>query len=412
MITTASIIAVGDEVLTGEVINTNSAYLAQRLLTVGVRVRYQVVVGDHKEDIQNEMLMAISRSDLVVLIGGLGPTPDDVTRQAVAGALGRRIEQKLPMDKSRKNVALSDSSRGILAIVDASMTIEGAILWPNIGTAPGQVIRHQNTWIALLPGPPEEFVGIVDAHLVPWLRGEGEASIVRDTLFAYDTGESSVSRHLALLLHGQHPHAGIYASPAEIAVRLEGRNSDHGRVLIERAVAWARGQYPHRLYRLNGKDRVTLLMSALLERGLRVAALESLTGGMLLSRLIAWPGASQVIRGGAIVYSNEAKQKFGISSHILERFGAVSAECAKAMAEAAREAFDADIGLATTGLAGPSGGTGDCPVGTIYTAVASSEMTGSSYRVGHGTRMANRQIAVEQALSQLWQMLELPEDVT
>ncbi|MDA8193182.1 MAG: nicotinamide-nucleotide amidohydrolase family protein [Thermaerobacter sp.] len=411
MISTACIIAVGDEVLTGEIANTNSAFVADRLLTAGVRPRRHLVVGDDPAEIRRSVQDGLAWSDLVVMIGGLGPTPDDVTKDAVADALGRQLISNpelasLIAARHGRNVGWEES------VARQARVVEGAILWPNsAGTAPGQVLAASKGWVVLLPGPPAEMAAIVEAYLVPWLTGHASDSLIRETYRAYDDGESAVSKHIDRLLRGQHPHTGLYARPGEIQLRLESRDTVHGRLLVQRAAAWARGQYPHRLYRFGRRARSEILLQELTRRSLQVAAMESLTGGMLLSRLIEWPGASLAVAGGSIAYTDAAKIAFGVPPQVIATYGAVSGECALAMADAARAQTGADIGMATTGYAGPSGGTPGHPVGTVFVAVTTARQREMRHRLSGASRTDIRHMAVEQVLTLLWEVLGLAEDM-
>lgn len=410
MIATAQIIAVGDEVLSGETINTNAAYLAQKLLAWGVRPVAHVVVGDDLDAIARAVRLALSQVDLTVLVGGLGPTPDDRTKDAVAEVTQRSLQRD---DALFDAIARRHSRRQgwEKSIHRQALVLPGATIWPNrVGTAPGQLLEYQSRYVVLLPGPPKEMAAVAEDHLRPWLAAQGAIPIRRESLLVFDDGESTVASYLDTLLSGQHPVTGIYAQPGRIELRLQGRDTPHDTVLLARAKGWIRGRYPGPVYALNGRSREEILLQTLRKRGLRLAAMESLTGGMVLSRLIDWPGASDVVRGGAVAYTDDAKIRLGIPVDIIRQNGAVSPECVRAMALRARALFATDIGVSTTGFAGPTGGTERDPVGTFYVGVAWGDDVYIGRRQTLLSRQGVRQAATEMAISMLWKTLGLLEE--
>ncbi len=411
VIRTAGIIAVGDEVLMGEVVNTNGAYLASRLKTLGVSTVIQTIVGDSRSAILDALDHASQFCDLIVTIGGLGPTQDDVTVAVISEFVGRGLHQDPDVardieERHSRNPGWQNS------VAKQAQIVEGAHVWHNAaGTAPGQMISWKHGYIVLLPGPPREFQALVESRLEPWLMGHTSTTLIRDTYTIFNMGESTVAHYLAPLLSGEHPKTGIYASPGRVDIRFE----DHGRpgtsdtIANRRAAAWARGQLPVPMYRLHGTDRALYLVGILRERNLTVAAMESLTGGLLMDRLIAVPGASFCVAGGIVAYTDTIKERFGVSSETLRSFGAVSQETVEQMAVAVGLRMGADVGLATTGYAGPDGGDPSNPVGTYYVCLADRNgKTVAIRREVHSDRQGVRQAAVETALSLLWQYLNLP----
>jgi len=405
----AAIVAIGDEVLQGEVINTNAAWLAAALGTMGVLVSSQCVVGDRLEDITAAADWALDRADLIVFCGGLGPTHDDCTSEAISEWTG----QGLVIDEGvRRRIESRYGSRAgaEAAVLKQATVVGGALLLENSrGTAPGQLIAYREKWLVLLPGPPRELQAIFEEGLKPWLNAETiqESGARRDTLVSYELGESQLFHQLENLAWGQHPLVGIYASPGRVEFRMQGpADIPNGSLNTKRAEAWARSQVPSKLYSPSG-SRVERLIETMIHRGLHLAIMESLTGGLVASSLIAVEGASQCVQGSVIAYTEEVKIRFGVDPAIIDRYGAVSAQCAKAMAAAARKVFSADIGLATTGFAGPTGGTAQNPRGTFFVAVDGGRTVDVRRRQMSSERTAVRQAVVELSLTALWELLEL-----
>lgn len=410
MIETAQIIAVGDEVLWGETVNTNAAWMAQFLMRFGIRPEFQCVVPDQESAIGEALIRALRVADLVVIIGGLGPTADDRTLDAVSQALGVALDvhpQVLEHISGRHSRQVGWEA----SIHRQSRVLRGAEVWLNFrGQAPGQVMAagSSDRWVALLPGPPSEMKGLAEAGMAEWLSPRARSRIHRDTYSIFDLGESAVAAHLAPLLQGQHPQTGIYAQPGRVDVRIETPDTPEGRIQRERSRAWVLTHVPVPVYVLGDTSREAYLIQWLQDRQMTVAAMESLTGGLLLSTLIANPGASASVLGGAVAYTDPVKRMFGVPSEVLETHGAVSAPCAEAMAEAARHYFGADVGIATTGFAGPDGGTASDPAGTFYVGCAGPGGTVSHRRYTPLDRQAVRQMAVQTAMSAVWEVLKLP----
>lgn len=404
------LVAVGDEVLTGEVMNSNAAWLAQQLLSVGIHIHAQTVVGDSVRTIIQTLAQLHQDCDLVVVTGGLGPTADDVTKEAVAEFYQRTLAvdsetHQYISEHHGRNSGWEESVRR------QSEVVSGAVIWPNPkGQAPGELIAEPGRATVLLPGPPREMKAIAEAFLLPWLRQiQGHQTVVRSSLSCFESGEATIAHQIAPILGGQHPKMGIYAKPGRVDIRVEAlESSQHGQILAERALAWVKGQVPATLYRLGNADRADVIIRALQDRHETCSMMESLTGGLLAGRLIDVAGASACVAGGTVAYTDDIKRLSGVSPKILETYGAVSAQCALAMAETIKERFGTQWGLSTTGYAGPGGGDRDNPVGTFYTAVSGPLQTLVRRRVIHVERTGVREAAVEMALTQLWDMLGLP----
>ncbi len=408
MIQSAHIIAIGDEVLAGETINTNAAWMAQFLLTFGIRPVFQCVVPDEPLAIQEALSQALASADLAVLFGGLGPTADDRTLDAVGAALGRPVIEdaavRAHVEQRHSRVPGREAS-----VARQSRIVIGAHAWMNPrGQAPGQLLEVGGRYIVLLPGPPREMQGIAEKWMASWVAPLAASRIHRDTYSVFDLGESQVATHLSPLLEGQHPRAGIYAQPGRVDVRIDTADSAEGRVLRQRGRAWVLSRVPAPVFELGEWSRERFLIEWLAGRRWSLAAMESLTGGQILATLISVPGASQGVVGGVVAYTDAVKESFGVPRAILDEEGAVSEACAVAMAQAAREQFHADVAVSSTGFAGPDGGTEKEPVGTFYVAAAGPMGTVVRRRYTPLDRQAVRQVAVQTAMSAVWELLKLP----
>lgn len=414
----ATILAIGDEVLSGEIVNSNAAWLGRELLAIGVTPLAALVVGDEPAAIGAAFRWCRARSDVVITVGGLGPTHDDLTKEVLATEMGR----PLAIDPAVRQAIAARHRRGPghEASIDRQATvIAGAQIWPNpVGTAPGQLLTWQDEegaerHLILLPGPPRELQAIAETWMLPFLKRRAQRpGLVRAAFAVYDLPESQVAHYLRPLVDAAPVRIGIYTAPGRVEVRFQAARDPAAPQALPTAVVEAarRAQalLPVPLYPLGGPSRAERMVDALQARHQTVATMESLTGGLLASALIDVPGASRVVRGGAVAYQDAVKAALGVPEGILQRDGAVSEACALAMAEAARRRFDADYGLATTGYAGPGGGSEEIPAGSFFVAVASTGLTTARRREVRAGRQGTRIAAVEAALSLLWEALGLP----
>ena len=371
----AEIVSVGTELLMGQIVNTDAQFLARRLAALGITMYRQSTVGDNPGRVKEAVREALSRADLVITTGGLGPTEDDLTKEMVAEALG------LPMVRHDEVV---EGIRRYFESTGREMTPnnlrqadfpEGARLMPNRkGTAPGCIAEKDGKRVAVLPGPPHELIDMYEQQLEPYLLSLSDQVIASRFLHIVGVGESIVETRLMDLFHWQSPTLALYCAPGEVTARLTvrcGKDVDPAPLLepLEKEIRARLGEsvYAEGLDASMPKTVVEMLTA----RRETVSVAESLTGGMLASRLVDVPGASAVLCESYVTYSNEAKQRLlGVSGETLRAHGAVSEQCAREMAEGCRRASGADWALATTGIAGPDGGTPEKPVGTVYIACA------------------------------------------
>ncbi len=369
----AAILAVGSELLGTDRLDTNSLRITESLHRYGVRLRRKSVVGDDVEELAAEVAHAAARHELVVVTGGIGPTSDDVTREAVAQALGRGLErQERVVEEIRAKFArfgrqMPDSNR------KQADVIEGAEVLPNArGTAPGQRVDHPGGSIFLLPGVPREAEGLIAEALEPWLaKHSGAAAVELFALKVACVSESSLE-HLIEPYFARFGATGlsILSRPGEILLQLSG-SADAGPRLAERRDCLL-DLLGAAVYGRRREDTLEGTVGELLRAGgATVVTAESCTGGLVAERLTRVPGSSDYFLGSTVTYSYELKAALlGVDRAVLERHGAVSREVVGAMGVGARALLGGDYCIAISGVAGPGGGTGDKPVGTVDLAVA------------------------------------------
>jgi nicotinamide-nucleotide amidase len=404
----SEIIAVGSEMLTPYRQDTNSLYLTEKLNEIGISVAFKTIVGDRRKDLVNAIRSALGRTDILILMGGLGPTEDDLTREAVAEALSltlRRDATQVAALHARAATWRISMPQNNLKQADL---LEGATLLPNPnGSAPGQwldtMFNGYRKLVALIPGPPHECRPLFDAECLPRLQAVAPPrSIAVRTLKAAMIPESQADKLLA----------PIYGTYTDVETTLLAHAGDLQITLICFKPTIEAAQ--HRVDELAEKLEVTLedwLYSSqgdsleqivLYYLGLRQATLavaESCTGGMVAQRITSVPGASRSFLGGGVVYADKLKTDFaGVPSELIANHGAVSAEVAKAMAEGIRRSTGATMGLGITGIAGPTGGTEKKPVGLVHIAVSDDQGTEAMERVFRGDRERVREWASQQAL--------------
>ena len=401
---TAEIICVGTELLLGEVVNTNGAYLAQQCAQAGLSCYYQSVVGDNAQRLEQAIRTALSRSDIVMLSGGLGPTEDDLTKETAARVMGR----ELVMDEaSRRWIEEYFAKKGVQPTDNnwkQALVPEGALVLPNPnGTAPGVILEGEKARIVLLPGPPHELIPMFEESVLPYLRKCGPGVIYSQTVKACGIGESRVESLLMDLIDAQSdPTIATYAKPGEVHIRVTAKAESEkaARKKIKPVVKELKSRLGAHIY--TTEDSVTLeraVVDLLLANRLTVTCAESCTGGLLAARLIDVPGVSEVFKSGLVTYSNKAKRRLlGVKKSTLEKYGAVSEQTAREMARGAAFLSKSDVAVGITGLAGPDGGTPEKPVGLVYISCSvKGEITVKEYRFT-GSRSTVRGAAVSAAL--------------
>jgi nicotinamide-nucleotide amidase len=371
----AEIIGIGTEILLGQIANTNAREISERLAEAGVDVLHHQVVGDNVERIAEAIRLATSRADVVVVTGGLGPTGDDVTRDAVAAAIGARLTRRREIEDflrekfRRMNREMPESN-----LVQADVPEGARYILPDRGTAPGLAMELEDgTRLYAVPGVPAEMREMLEGSILPELReATGPRTLVSRQVRVTGMPEARVGELLEdLFLSSENPTVAYLASAGEVRVRLTASapNRDEALGVIRPVEEEVRARLGDAVFGSDEDSLEGIVARMLSERNLVIACAESLTGGSLGARLTAVPGASSWFAGTAVTYSSEAKRDLlGVSEEVLERAGTVSEECAVAMAAGARRVFRADLGLSTTGVAGPDHLEGKAP-GTVFVAV-------------------------------------------
>jgi nicotinamide-nucleotide amidase len=394
----AEILAVGTELLLGQILDTNSQFLSEELARLGIDCYYHTTVGDNKARVRDCLQTALSRSEILITSGGLGPTPDDLTMECIAEALG--AEQELD-ETILAGIESFFTERGVVMPVNnkkQALRPVGADLLPNpTGTAPGIIwtvtparlkeagiesvlqLENKNRYIITFPGVPSELKNMWATTVCDFLQ----TNVVGATIYSvelrhFGIGESALAEKYADLLAGSNPTVAPYAGRGECRLRVTAKSHDleSAKQLANPIVADIQARSGNFCYGTDLDSLESVVGDLLRKHKLSISTAESCTGGLLSKKLTDTAGSSEYISCNVVTYSNEAKQKYlGVSQEILNTHGAVSPECAKAMAEGVRKMSGSDIGIGVTGVAGPGGGTPEKPVGLIYLGLS----TGDSY---------------------------------
>lgn len=401
---TVELICVGTELLLGNIVNTNAAYLAEKCAGLGLSCYYQTVVGDNEQRLENTLRTAIERSDIVILSGGLGPTEDDLTKEVASRVMGRELVEDA---SSRACIEAFFAARGAIPTENnwkqALIPREGIVLPNPNGTAPGVIIAEKDTHVVLLPGPPHELIPMFENHVMPYLMKLEPGIISSQTVKVCGIGESKVETLLKDLIDGQeNPTLATYAKTGEVHIRVTAKaeGEKEARRLIKPVVKEIKSRLGNNIY--TTEEEVTLeraVVELLLANELTVTCAESCTGGLLSARLINVPGVSDVYKSGYVTYSNKAKRKLlGVKKSTLNKYGAVSRQTAEEMARGLAFLSKSDVAVSITGLAGPDGGTEEKPVGLVYIACCvKGEVTVKEYHFS-GNRQTIREAAASAAL--------------
>ena len=382
----AEILSVGTELLLGDTINTNAAFLGRELAKLGISVYTQTVVGDNPKRLMRAYSQAFERgADMVITIGGLGPTEDDITKEVAAEYFDQPLVLHEPSWKYMQD--LWAKMRPSLPIAKnnkkQAMLPEGCVVLSNPnGSAPGVYMEKDNKKIVMLPGPPNELVPMFLNMVAPLLREMSDTVLISKTLKVVGIGESAVEEQIKSLINSQdNPTIAPYAKTAEVHLRItaSAKNEEEARELIAPVTKELYNILGTAIYGEDDDTLESVVAGLLKEKGFTLSCAESCTGGLVTAKLINHPGVSDVLHEGVVTYANEAKMhRLGVSEEILKEHGAVSAQTAAAMAEGVASSMvddstsgssivsDSSVGLSTTGIAGPGGGTEDKPVGLVY----------------------------------------------
>ncbi len=367
----AGVLAIGTELLTGQTVNTNAAYLGSELATLGIGVYYQQTVGDNMERMKLAIAELLERVDVIITTGGLGPTQDDITKEMIAEVLDKKMIldlHSLELIKERFrmfNRTMPESN------VRQAYFPEGAIILDNkMGTAPACIIElANNKCIIVLPGPPREMKYIYETYIKDYLSNKSDIKL-SSRLSIYDYGESAVEERLIDLIDGQtNPTFATYAGDGKVILRItaSGANSDENDALCDQYTAIINDRLGQHIVSYTGEDIDQVVLNKLIEKRMTISFAESCTGGKLVSSLIKYSGASDVVETGIVTYSNASKiRELNVNSEILQTYGAVSHQTCFEMVKGLLERTGTHIGVSVTGIAGPNGGTTEKPVGLVY----------------------------------------------
>lgn len=400
------LISVGTEILMGNIVNTNAAYLSEQCVRLGLSVYHEITVGDNRERLLEVIRTAEKRADILILSGGLGPTGDDLTKETTAEAFGKTL---IVDEHTQERITEYFKRKGDTGVIPENNwkqanIMEGCIVLDNDnGTAPGLIVENDNGVKAiLLPGPPNELVPMFEAQVIPYLKTLCQETIHSKMIKVCGMGESAVEMKLADLIEEQdNPTIATYAKTGEVHIRVSARagSKEEAKALMKPVITKIMRKLSGNIYTMDEKESLEENVVSLLKKyDLSLAAAESLTGGMFCSRIVNVPGASEVLKGGFVTYTNKAKRKMlGVKKSTLLKHTAVSKETAEEMAKGAAAELGADIAVSMTGLAGPDG-DGDQPVGTVYIAcLAKGKVTVKKYHF-NGNRQKIRENAVVAAL--------------
>lgn len=374
----AEIISVGTELLKGDIVDANSRFLSHELLAFGIETQYQSTVGDDGQKLETMLRLALSRSRLIFISGGLGPTPDDLTRETVCRTLGlpqelheeswRRIEDYFA--RTGRELTSNNKKQALLPA--------GCVVFPNqYGTAPGCAVEQDGTCVILLPGPPSELIPMFHNAVAPYLAKFMDCAIVTHMVGVFGLPESTVAERIADLLMGENPTVAPYVREGEVVlyVTAKAETQAAAEALCGPVIEDLRARLNVFVYGVDAGSLQHCVVSLLKEKGLKIATAESCTAGLLSGRLTEVPGASAVFECGVASYSNEIKHNMlGVPTELLEQYGAVSPAVACAMATGVRRISEAAIGIGITGVAGPDSSEGH-PAGTVYIALADEKRT-------------------------------------
>lgn len=409
---TVELISVGTELLLGNIVNTNANYLSIQCAELGFSLFHQTVVGDNEGRLVDAIKTALARADILILTGGLGPTQDDLTKEATAKAMGRELK----MDEHSKkriqeyfNRAISPSNKGGLSKITENnwkqaFMIESCIVLDNEnGTAPGYMVEENGKVVILLPGPPEEMKPMFHNSVLPYLRKLQDKVFVSAMVKVCGIGESKAETMLMDLIEGQtNPTIAPYAKSGEVHFRVtaSAKTSEEAEALLKPILLELHQRFGDHIYSLKEEETLEeVIVFTLRDKGLTLTTAESCTGGLISGSIVNVPGSSEVFKEGFITYSNEAKMKYlKVSPQTLEQYGAVSEQTAREMAEGAALASGSDVAIAATGIAGPEGGTSDKPVGLVYIACYYSGKTIVKELRLRGNRQKIREQAVIKAM--------------
>lgn len=404
---TVELICVGTELLLGNIVNTNAAFIAEKCAMLGLSMYYQSVVGDNQGRLEGLLRTAKERSDIVILCGGLGPTQDDLTKETAAKVMGKKLiederaRKEIETFMAKRSRAITENNWKQALVPEGSMVLYN----PN-GTAPGIIMEDGPSSVILLPGPPNELIPMFEEQVYPYLQESQPETICSKMVKLCGIGESSAETKILDLIEEQtNPTVAPYAKTGEVHLRLTAKasNEEEAYRMIVPVEEELQRRFGSLIYTDDPQMTLEMAIYELLKaHNLTVTTAESCTGGLLAGRLINVPGISEHLKEGYVTYSNEAKEKLlGVPAETLREYGAVSTQTAEAMAKGGAKAANADLCIAVTGIAGPDGGTKEKPVGLVYMSCYCRGKLYTEKNQYTGSRSKIREYSVASALTLL-----------
>jgi len=404
----ADIISIGTELLMGELVDTNAPYLAAQLPPMGIELQGIIQAKDDIDMLVQVLQQVSERSDLVLTTGGLGPTDDDLTREAIAQLLGEALYvDPQSLEHLSDTFRQRGTSMSSANVKQANLIPSARSILNNAGTAPGWWVEKGGTIIVAMPGPPAELHPMWEVEVQPQLRRYVPGTVILTrTLKTHGLGESAINDLIAPLFHLPNAALGMYAQAqgVQIRIRVGAENTDEAQKLISPVEAELRRLLGEYIWGVDDQVMEEQVGKELIEQGLTLAIMESCTGGLLAHTITQVPGSSHYFKGGVVAYTNEMKIAGGVNPHLIQEYGAVSSQVAQDMARAARERIGADLGIGITGVAGPGELEGN-PAGTVHIGLAHR---GGTLHVGRRfppQRGLVKERATMQALVELWSLL-------
>ncbi|RKD34495.1 competence/damage-inducible protein A [Thermohalobacter berrensis] len=374
----AEIITIGTELLLGNIVNTNSRYLAEKLAELGIDVYYHTTVGDNEVRIKEIVINSLNRSDILILTGGLGPTGDDITKEVVSEVfdakltLDDKVLTKIQNFFNQKGKSMSKNN-----IKQAYIPENSIVLDNDVGTAPGIYIEKNDKIAILLPGPPKELKVMFQNYVVPLLSKKSRYIIKSKVIKTFGIGESKLESIISNIINDKkNPTIATYAKKGQVEIRITAKAESESKTdcLIESAVKQLKPLIKDYVYSYNNETLEEVVFNLLKRNGLKIGFCESCTGGLISSRFTKLPGVSEVFERGIVTYSNKSKiEEVGVKDTTLKRYGAVSSYTALEMAKGLMDKGNIDIAVSVTGIAGPTGDTNKKPVGLVYIGFASKD---------------------------------------
>lgn len=398
------ILSIGTELLMGQITNTNAKYISSKLCEIGVNVLYHSVVGDNAVRLEEIFKIALGRADVVVLTGGLGPTEDDITKELVSQVLDRKLQFSDDVYSKIEDYFVRNNKRNAPNNKKQAYVPEGAIIIPNrVGTACGFIVETNNKVVVMLPGPPVELIPMFEYNVIPYLSKRTGRIIESKYIKLVGIGEADACDRIAELIAGQtDPTIAPYCGLGEVLIRVttSGSSKEECSKVLEPVVRKIYERLGEYIYSEDGESLEEVVVKLLRDSNKTIASAESCTGGLLSAKITNVSGASKVFNRGIVSYSNIAKiENLNVPEEVLDKYGAVSEETAKYMADGVRNVAGTDIGVSITGIAGPTGGTKEKPVGLVYIGLSTKDKTLAIETRLNGDRYRIRELTCKNVLN-------------